>query len=212
LKTSEVLGTAAGLLIGFLGGYIIGHGKGMDAARGLRAAGGPLEVVPGGSGMGMPPGGMPPGAMPAMPGQLPTDVAQRIEVNRKLVQSNPKDRQAWVQLGNDYFDSKQQQKSIDAYARALELDPNDPNVLTDQGVMYREIGAFDRAIENFEKAGKVDPKHVQSLFNLGVVWGSDKKDPAKAAAAWKKVIQIAPQSPQAAQAQQALAEMQAAPR
>jgi cytochrome c-type biogenesis protein CcmH/NrfG len=211
LKTSTILGIAAGLLIGFLGGYIIGHGKGMDAARALRAAGGPLEVTPGSPGMGMPPGGaMPPAAMP---GQLPTDVAQRIEVNRKLTQQNPKDRQAWVQLGNDYFDSQQAQKAIDAYSRALELDPNDPNVLTDQGVMYRAIGSFDRAIENFEKAAKVDPKHAQSLFNLGVVWANDKKDPVKAAAAWKKVIQVAPQSAQATQAQQALAELQqAAPR
>jgi cytochrome c-type biogenesis protein CcmH/NrfG len=212
LKTSTILGIAAGLIIGFLGGYIIGHGKGMDAARTLRAAGGPLEVTPGAPGTGMPPGGMPPGAMPAMPAQLPTDVAQRIEVNRKLTQQNPKDRQAWVQLGNDYFDSQQPQKSIDAYTRALELDPNDPNVLTDQGVMYRATGQFDRAIENFEKANKVDPRHAQSLFNLGVVWANDKKDPAKATAAWKKVIQVAPQSPQAAQAQQALAELQAAPR
>jgi cytochrome c-type biogenesis protein CcmH/NrfG len=203
LKTSTVLGVAAGLLVGFLGGYIVGHGKGMDAARSLRAASGPLEVIPG-PGQAMPPGGMP-GAM-ALPGQLPTDLAQRIETNRKIVQADPKDRQAWVQLGNDYFDSKQHQKSIDAYARALELDPKDPNVLTDQGVMYREIGSFDRAIENFEKASKVDPQHVQSLFNLGVVWASDKKDSARAAKAWRKVIEVAPNSPQAAQARQALAE------
>lgn len=210
MKTPTILGIAAGLLIGLLAGYIIGHGKGMEAARSFRA-GGPLEVTPGAPGM--PPGGMPPGgAMPAMPPVPGPEVTQRIEVNRKLTQQNPKDRQAWVQLGNDYFDTRQPQKAIEAYGRALELDGNDPNVLTDQGVMYRDIGQYDRAIENFEKASKVDPRHAQSLFNLGVVWANDKKDLAKAAAAWKKVIQVAPQSPQAAQAQQALAELQAAPK
>ena len=46
--------------------------------------------------------------------------------------------------------------------------------------MYRELGQFDRAVANFQKANQVDPKHVQSLFNMGVVLLNDLKQPKKA--------------------------------
>jgi tetratricopeptide (TPR) repeat protein len=133
----------------------------------------------------------------------------RMAALEKVVASEPANRQAWVQLGNDYFDSKQYQKAIAAYGRALELKGDDPDVLTDQGVMYRDVGQFDKALANFQKANKIDPNHLQSLFNMGVVYAHDLKLPQKATEAWNEVIRKNPQSPQAAQARQALQEMQA---
>ena len=126
----------------------------------------------------------------------------------QIVRQDPKNVGAWIQLGNDYFDTQQRQRAIDAYARALELQPNNPDVITDQGVMYRELGAHDKAIANFKKANELDPKHIQSLYNLGVVYAHDLKDADKAAQAWRRVIDVAPGSPQAAQALQGLAELQ----
>jgi len=197
----------ASLLVGGVGGYFFGHSSGMREALN-RGQGVPMYGVPppaapvaAPAAAAPAPGGVPSGAL------LTPELAQRIEVNRKLVQKDPKNREAWVQLGNDYFDTQQRQKSIEAYARALELRGDDPNVLTDQGVMFRETGAFDQAIANFQKANKVDPKHVQSLFNLGVVYASDKRDADRAAAAWRKVIEVAPASPQAEQARKALTEL-----
>jgi len=61
-------------------------------------------------------------------------------------------------------------------------------VLTDQGVMFRALGFYDRAIANFEKASKIDQNHIQSLFNLGVIYAVDLKQPAKARAAWEKLL------------------------
>jgi cytochrome c-type biogenesis protein CcmH/NrfG len=151
---------------------------------------------------GLPPG-MPPGAGAAGPGD---NVQARINAMQALVAQDPKNREGWVQLGNDYFDTRQPQKAIDAYARALELNPNDPNVLTDQGVMYREMHQYDKAIANFTKANQVDSKHVQSLYNLGVVYLNDLKQPQKAIDVWNKVIQSAPQSDQAQQARAAIDE------
>src|SRR5690349_4388977 len=82
----------------------------------------------------------------------PTDYQMRITEAEKIVVRDPKNLQAWVQLGNDYFDTGQPQKAVAAYGKALELKPDDPNVLTDQGVMYKQVGAFDKAIANFERA------------------------------------------------------------
>jgi tetratricopeptide (TPR) repeat protein len=113
---------------------------------------------------------------------------------------DPVNAATWIALGNKYFDSHQRQKAVEAYGRALQLEPNDPDVLTDQGVMYWELGAFDKAIANFEKASTINPRHLQSLLDLGVLYAQDLKDTDKAIKIWIHLIQIAPTSVQAARA------------
>jgi len=65
--------------------------------------------------------------------------------------------------------------------------------------MYRKMGLFDKAIANFEQAGKIDPKHLQSLYNLGVVYANDLKQPAKAIEVWERYVKMDPLSPQGQQ-------------
>lgn len=188
--------TLIGLAIGLVVGVFIGYQAGASSAPAPAAMGG------------MPP--QMPGAPAQMPPQMQGGDAQlqaRIASLQSVVARDPKNVQAWIQLGNDYFDTRQAQKAIEAYGRALELKPNDPDVLTDQGVMYRDLGQFDKAVQNFQKANQADAKHVQSLFNLGVVYAHDLNQPKKAEEAWTKVVQLAPQSPQAQQAQQALQQL-----
>ncbi len=134
-----------------------------------------------------------------MGGGAPTDYRQRITEAKKIVAADPKNLQAWIQLGNDYFDTDQVQDAINAYAKALELDPNNANVLTDQGVMYRKMGWYDKAIANFEKAQKIEPNHLQRLYNLGVVYAQDLKEPVKALPIWERYLKLDPASPTAQQ-------------
>ncbi len=195
MNRSLVIGLAVGLLVGIFIGYQAGSAS--SPPPGMNAMGG----LPPGM-----PGQMPPGAQMPPPLAPGDNFQARISAMTAVVAQDPKNREAWVQLGNDYFDTRQPQKAIDAYAKALELVPNDANVLTDQGVMYRELHQYDRAVANFSKANQVDPRHVQSLYNLGVVYFNDLKQPKKAIDAWNKVIQTAPQSDQAAQARTALEE------
>lgn len=195
-----VLGLVVGLAVGLLLGY--------QAGRAGRVTSPPLVTAPA-----MPPG-MPQAGAPMpmpQPGPGAMDVQARISAAQQIVARDPKNVRAWIQLGNDYFDTRQSQKAIEAYGRALELEPNDPDVLTDQGVMYRDVGNFDQAIANFKKAIKIDPKHVHSLFNMGVVYAHDLKNAEEATRAWNQVIAVAPGTPAAAQAQQALQQLKANP-
>lgn len=98
----------------------------------------------------------------------------------------------WIALGNRYFDTHQRDKAIEAYAKALELDPNNPAVLTDQGVMYSETTQYEKAIANFQKAHAIDPTHLPSLLNLGMLYAQYLKDYDQAIKTWKRVIEIAP--------------------
>jgi tetratricopeptide (TPR) repeat protein len=188
LNRNTLLGLGAGLVAGLAVGYYFGFSKGSEEA--------PVTVA-----------SAPAGAAPAVPPTSAFEVQQRIAMGQQMVARDPKNVQAWIGLGNDYFDSHQREKAIEAYGKALALAPNNPDVLTDQGVMYRETGAFDKAIANFEKANQLDPRHMQSLYNLGVVYAHDLKDASKAIKAWSQIIEANPTSPLAAQARQSIDEI-----
>ncbi len=127
------------------------------------------------------------------------NAGQQITMLEGIVVREPSNRNAWVQLGNAYFDSNQPMKSIDAYDKALAINVNDPNVLTDQGIMFRKLGWFAKAVSAFEQAYRVDSNHGQSLFNLGVVYRYDLQDFAKAKEAWERYLKINPSGPGADQ-------------
>ncbi|NOQ41823.1 MAG: hypothetical protein GQ563_04905 [Desulfuromusa sp.] len=131
----------------------------------------------------------------AIPAPAPVvNQQQQTTILEGIVAREPDNRNAWIRLGHNFFDSDQPMKAIEAYARALELNENDPNILTDQGVMYRRVGWFDKAINNFEKASSIDKNHQQSLYNLGIVYRYDLQDFDKAIMVWEEFVAIDPGS------------------
>ena len=121
-----------------------------------------------------------------------SDLLNMIAVLEKEVASNPDNVTAWIELGNNYFDTDQYDKAIRAYQRSLEIQPNNANVLTDMGVMYRRTGNPQEAIKAFDKAMEVDPKHEVSRFNKGVVLLHDLKDTQGAIQAWEDLMKVNP--------------------
>lgn len=183
MNKESILIAVVALLVGLLGGFLIfslsNEGKNRQAT----------QVTPSGS-------------------AAPVDHVQRIVELEKIVANDPKNLNAWISLGNDYFDSQQAQKAIQAYAKALELKPDNPDVLTDQGIMFRKVGWFDRALANFEKAQKLNPNHLQSLYNIGVVYAVDLKQPEKAIPFWNRYLKLDGSSDTALQIKSALDSLQ----
>ena len=119
--------------------------------------------------------------------------SDRIKALEKEVQSNPDNHFAWLELGNLYFDSGQPDKAIPAYSAYLKIKPDNPDVLTDLGVMYRRTRQFVKALEMFDRAAAISPGHQQSRFNRGIVLLNDMKDKEAALQAWQEVERINPQ-------------------
>lgn len=165
MKKESILVAVVALIVGLLGGYLIFN---ISSAGKIQQSSTPAQDG----------------------GGSPTDYMQRIAQAEKVVAQDPKNLNAWISLGNDYFDSQQAEKSINAYGKALEIEPNNPNILTDQGIMFRKVGWYDKALANFEKANKIDPRHLQSLYNAGLVYADDLKQPEKAASYWKRYLQL----------------------
>jgi cytochrome c-type biogenesis protein CcmH/NrfG len=200
MKNNVLFGTAGGLLVGLLAGYIIGFEVHDGQARAAGAAPQGMGQMP--AAMGQPP----PGAAQGGQGQAAMmEAQQRIDMNQKIVAQDPRNIGSWVALGNDLSDTRQFARAIDAYNAALKLQPNNPDVITDLGVVYEQLADYDKALAAFERAQQVDPKHLQSLMNVGVIEAFRKNNPTRAIQAWKRVIELAPTSPQAADARQRLA-------
>ena len=134
------------------------------------------------------------------------DNSQVIMLER-IVREQPQNLNAWVQLAHTLFDADQPMEAVKAYGRALELQPDDADLLTDQGVMYRRLGWYDQAVKNFKRAAEVNPRHIQSLYNLGIVYRYDLEDYPNAIEAWERYLTRNPSGPSSEQVRQQLNQM-----
>lgn len=118
--------------------------------------------------------------------------SNQIELLNRMVAEQPDNLNAWVRLAHENFDADRPMEAVKAYARALALRPDDADLLTDQGVMFRRLGWFDQAVANFSRAAEVDATHIQSLYNLGIVYRYDLNDTPRAIEAWSRYLQREP--------------------
>jgi len=121
-----------------------------------------------------------------------------------IIKSDPKNAGAHVQLGNAYFDAERYADAIKWYEESLKLDPKDVDASTDLGVSYYYSNRTDEALKQFDYSLKLNPTHAKTLLNQGIVLAFGKRDLKGATAAWEKVVQLAPNSPEAQAARQGL--------
>lgn len=126
----------------------------------------------------------------AAPETLAKEQEHAIQHLEGAVTKNPEDVQAWTQLAHLYFDTDQVQKAIGAYQKALELKGDDADLWTDLGVMYRRSNDPQKALEAFDKAAALDPNHLQSRFNRGIVLHFDLGRTDEALTAWQSVLAL----------------------
>lgn len=192
MRAESMVFSVAGVLFGLIAGWILGS----QQASGARAAAAPAAQTPAAS--------SPPAATP----QAAALDENRAQALRTAAESNPKDAQPRVELGNVYFDAERYQDAITWYEAALAINPSDPNVSTDLGVAYYYTNQPDRAVKQFERSLAVDPQHTKTLLNLGIVKAFGKQDLKGAMEAWQQVVALAPASPEGQAAKKALEGLQ----
>jgi tetratricopeptide (TPR) repeat protein len=128
----------------------------------------------------------------------------RVQQLTTIVNSDPKNADAAVQLGNTYFDAERYADAIKWYQQALSINPKNADASTDLGVSYYYSNRADDALKQFENSLRIDPKHAKTLLNKGIVLAFGKQDLTGAADSWRKVVELAPNSPEAQAAQRGL--------
>lgn len=122
--------------------------------------------------------------------QIPEESQRLLSEALRKTESEPENIETWRELGNAYFDAGMPVQAIATYNKALAIKPNDTNILNDQGAMYRETGDFARALANFEKARKMDPYNLESLYNIGYVLAFDLNQIDKALVQWRHYLTL----------------------
>ena len=199
MKAESIVFAVAGMCFGIILGWVMGAQQPGDrpvAAPVAQAAAAPAAA----SGVAPAQGAAGAGA----PRQPPPLDDAKVQGLTTILKSDPKNVGAVVQLANTYFDAERYTDAINWYEQAMALKPDDPDASTDLGVSYYYTGQTDRALQQFDKSLKLSPKHTKTMLNQGIVLAFGKRDLAGAAEAWKKVVELAPQSPEGEAARRGL--------
>jgi Flp pilus assembly protein TadD len=190
-KETAILYVVIALVVGFIGGATVGilwMTKGTERVAMVQKT---QMAAPGSPAPGAPAQG------PTSPARNSVEVASQVQSLKEIVKKDPKNLPAWVELGNLYFDTDRPNEAIEAYSQYLAVKPDNADVRTDMGIMYRKLGQFDRAIQEFKKAAQSDAKHANSRYNIGVVLLHDKGDMKGAVWAWEDYLKVDPNSERA---------------
>ena len=186
MKSDSVAFGVAGIAFGLIAGWIIGTEQAKPAAPAAPAV----------------------AAAPATAASSSTRAAvvdeQKVTALKSVAEKDPKNAKPRIELGNLYFDAERYDDAIAWYEQAVALQPNDENLSTDLGVCYYYTNQPDKALVRFDASLKINPKHVKTLLNVGIVRAFGKQDLPGATKAWEQVIAIEPNSTEAQAAKRAL--------
>jgi tetratricopeptide (TPR) repeat protein len=192
MRTDSVVFGIAGIFFGLIVGWIIGSQQAIGVAT-------------------PPPAASPAASAPnAGAGAAPAFDESRATALKAAAERNPSDAETRVQLGNVYFDAERYDEARQWYEAALKVDPRNVNASTDLGIVYYYSNQPDRALAQFDKSLAIDPTHSKTLLNIGIVRAFGKQDLDGAEKAWRRVLEVAPESPEAAVARKGLDGLRAA--
>ena len=97
---------------------------------------------------------------------------KRLNILQQLAEKYPKEKQVYFELGRYYLylGRAWQEKAIEYYTIALELDPNYANALNVIAYAYANIENYEKAIEYFKRYISVSPGDANPLDSIGDVY------------------------------------------
>lgn len=196
MNRDNVLFTVCGLLAGFIVGYFVGFGGRAPAAAAASSA--PSSASPAAGGGGGP-------AVSSSP-----ELLAKVKDLQNALARDPQNADLELQLANTYYDMADWSSASQAYEKALPSRGSDPNVLTDLGSSYRNLGEFRKALDMYERAQKVAPTHAQSLLNMTLVYTFDLKDAQSAQTTFDRLKKEHPELPRLADLQVQISQLRAA--
>jgi adenylate cyclase len=97
-------------------------------------------------------------------------LSDAVSLAREAISRDGMDARGYAELGYAYLYQKRHQESLAAYERAVELNPNDADVLAYMADTLGAIGQSERAVSLLERATRLNPYHPDwYLWQLGDV-------------------------------------------
>ena len=119
-----------------------------------------------------------------------SDVDGAIAAYQKALVYNPVNPRVHMSLGKIYYGEKGlYYESVNAYKKAIDLDPRSVDARMGLGEVYEEKGLYKEATEEYKRVIEIDGKHTGAMYNLALVY--EKVDPKAAITQWERYIELA---------------------
>jgi cytochrome c-type biogenesis protein CcmH/NrfG len=119
-----------------------------------------------------------------------SDIDGAIAAYQKALVYNPVNPRVHMSLGKIYYGEKGlYYESVNAYKKAIDLDPHSVDARMGLGEVYEEKGLYKEATEEYRRVIEIDGKHTGAMYNLALVY--EKVDPKAAIGQWERYIELA---------------------
>ncbi len=115
------------------------------------------------------------------------------KIVRKIIELNPENDEAYVDLGQWYITQGEYGKSEKALKRAIELNPKNNRARTELKHCYWHYKNYDTAEKMFKKAIELNPENEEAFIGLGACC-RDKREYDEAEEMYKRAIDINPEN------------------
>jgi len=100
-----------------------------------------------------------------------SDVDGAIAAYQKALVYNPVNPRVHMSLGKIYYGEKGlYYESVNAYKKAIDLDPRSVDARMGLGEVYEEKGLYKEATEEYKRVIEIDGKHTGAMYNLALVY------------------------------------------
>ena len=73
----------------------------------------------------------------------------------------------WSEIGRQAIDANRWNEALNAYDKAIELNPNDASAYNNRGLAYSNLGKYKQAILSYDRAIELNPKDADAYYNRG---------------------------------------------
>jgi tetratricopeptide (TPR) repeat protein len=147
---------------------------------------------------------------------IQTLLSQSINEGRVAVTLSPRSARNWEVLGSVYRNITGVAQnalafSLDAYGKAIQLDPLNPALRVSVGGVYYSVKRYDLAARFFSDATNLKPDYANAYYNLSIAYrdGGDLANATTVAQQLVTLLQANPNSPDYKAASQYLAALKA---
>lgn len=118
--------------------------------------------------------------------------ANTLDYWQSLSQEYPTYPGIWTNLGVALSLDKQYKQAVEAYDKAIVIDPGYCSVYNLKGVAERELGLFDSAEQSYRESINCDPKNGFGYYNMGVLKDLYQNDLSTALMMYRKARKLLP--------------------
>ncbi|HWC19701.1 MAG TPA: DUF3857 domain-containing protein [Terriglobales bacterium] len=116
------------------------------------------------------------------------------ELLKKVVELEPKHKDAWNNLGRAYLALVNYDDAIAAFKKQIEINPFDEYAYNNLGLAYQSQQKYDEAIGAYQKQLEVNPLDPFAHGNLGSLY-LEQKNYKDAVSELERAVQMTPQNP-----------------